>query len=186
MLILALVVAGIFRAQAALAQGTFPAPLPGQTGDSALPSGNGPGAAPIDHLTSPFSGATGPVGSSESCRTEFFPLREEAERRGKLIKAASDRHAPPDEVCRLIGAFEDAEAKMIKYLEAHAQACSISVRVVDQLKGGHETTQHLLQKVCDAAKRMRSAGPDVLGPAPTAPTRVWPPKEPMGDFEIIK
>ena len=49
---------------------------------------------------------------------EFVPLREEAEKRGKLIKAASERHAPPDEACKLIGNFGQAEIKMIKYVES--------------------------------------------------------------------
>ncbi len=43
----------------------------------------------------------------------FVPLREEAERRGKMIKAASDRKAPPDEACKLIKNFGQAEMKMI-------------------------------------------------------------------------
>ena len=43
----------------------------------------------------------------------FVPLREEAERRGKMIKAASDRKAPPDEACKLIKNFGQAELKMI-------------------------------------------------------------------------
>ncbi len=47
-----------------------------------------------------------------------MPLREEAEKRGKLIKAASERHAPPDEACKLIGNFGQAEIKMIKYVES--------------------------------------------------------------------
>ena len=51
---------------------------------------------------------------------EFVPLREDAEKRGKLIKAASDRKAPPDEACKLIGSFGAAEVKMIKYVEANA------------------------------------------------------------------
>ena len=45
-------------------------------------------------------------------------MREEAEKRGKLIKAASERHAPPDEACKLIGNFGQAELKMIKYVES--------------------------------------------------------------------
>ena len=48
----------------------------------------------------------------------FMPLREDAEKRGKLIKAASDRHAAPDEACKLIKNFSQAEIKMIKYVES--------------------------------------------------------------------
>ena len=50
------------------------------------------GSAPV---SSGFSEP--PPQAAEACMKGFAPLREEAERRGKLIKAASDRKAPPDE-----------------------------------------------------------------------------------------
>jgi hypothetical protein len=59
----------------------------------------------------------------------FLPLREEAEKRGKLIKAASDRHATPAEACKLIGNFAQVEIKMIKYVETHAAQCGIPPQV---------------------------------------------------------
>ena len=55
----------------------------------------------------------------------FVPLREEAEKRGKMIKAASERRAPPDEACKLIGNYSKAEQKMISYVEANAAKCGI-------------------------------------------------------------
>jgi len=84
----------------------------------------------------------------------FIPLREEAEKRGKLIKAASDRKAPPDEACKLIGNFAAAEVKMIKYVEANAQKCGIPQQIGDQLKAGHKNTEALQQKVCNVAQQM--------------------------------
>jgi hypothetical protein len=84
----------------------------------------------------------------------FVPLREEAEKRGKAIKAASDRKAPPDEACKLIGAFSQAELKMIKYVEANSQKCGIPPQIADQLKTGHKNTEGLQQKVCNAAQQM--------------------------------
>src|SRR5471030_1809636 len=115
------------------AQSAFPAPLPGQAGtrndpafppvpgqtvtrnDPAFPPVNGgasgsfpaAGAAPI--LGGGFAGPASPTmqggGPSDACMKNFMPLREEAEKRGKLIKAASERHAPPDEACKLIESF---------------------------------------------------------------------------------
>ena len=64
----------------------------------------------------------------------FVPLREEAEKRGKLIKAASERKATPEEACKLIGNFSQAEVKMIKYVEANSAKCGIPPQVGDQLK----------------------------------------------------
>ena len=97
--------------------------------------------------------------------------REEAEKRGKLIKAASDRHAPPDEACKLIRNFSQSETKMIKYIEAHAAKCGIPPQVGAQMKDGHKNTEAMAAKVCNVALQMqqqqaRPAGPslsEVLG-----------------------
>src|SRR6266403_4161208 len=108
------------------AQGAFPAPLPGQAAPSnasPFPPVNGaaPAAAFGQPSAFPSNGAAplpgagvsaapmGPPpqagGANEACMKGFVPLREEAEKRGKLIKAASERHAQPDEACKLIESF---------------------------------------------------------------------------------
>ena len=105
----------------------------------------------------------------------FLPLREEAEKRGKLIKAASDRHAPPDEACKLITGFGQSEIKMIKYVEGHASKCGIPQQVSDQLKNGHKNTEAMQQKVCAVAQQAQQRGPagpslsDVLGSSAALP-----------------
>src|SRR2546423_15713732 len=118
-------------AAGAYAQG-FPAPLPGRSApDSAFPPVNGSapvasvggapqasfptnGAAPIGGAGA-FS-ATPPTqgGPGEDCIKTFMPLREEAEKRGKMIQAASSRNEPPAEGCKLIANFSQAEVSMIK------------------------------------------------------------------------
>ena len=186
---------------AALAQGGFPAPLPGQAAsppanDSAFPPVNG--AAPTASIgtpaaASPFpSAGAAPIGGAggfgpppgarppqggppEACMKAFMPLREDAEKKGKMIKAASDRHAMPDEACKLIGNYAAAEVKMISYVEKNSEKCGIPPQIADQLKGGHKGTENLMKKVCDAAKQMRTAGPagptlsDVLGTSSALP-----------------
>jgi hypothetical protein len=187
---------------AALAQGGFPAPLPGQAAsppanDSAFPPVNGAaptasigtpaaaspfpsaGAAPMMGGAAGFGpppGARPPQGGPpEACMKAFMPLREDAEKKGKMIKAASDRHAMPDEACKLIGNYAAAEIKMISYVEKNSEKCGIPPQIADQLKGGHKGTETLLKKVCDAAKQMRTAGPagptlsDVLGTSAALP-----------------
>ena len=179
----------------AVAQGAFPAPLPNQSAplanDPAFPPVNG--AAPSASMGAPSSsfpvnGAApitgssferGPAppsqaGASEECMKGFLPLREEAEKRGKLIKAASDRHAAPDEACKLIGNFAQSELKMLKYVETHAAKCGIPPQISDQLKKGHKGTETMQQKVCGVAQQMQKGptGPslsDVLGSATTLP-----------------
>ena len=106
----------------------------------------------------------------------FTPLREDAEKRGKLIKAASDRHAPPDEACKLIGNYGQAELKMIKYVETNATKCGIPPQISEQLKSGHKNTETMQQKVCAVAQQQQQqrgpAGPslsDVLGSSAALP-----------------
>jgi len=100
--------------------------------------------------------------------SKFLPLREEAERRGKLIKAAGERHASPAEACKLIASFGQAEVKMIKYVETNAARCGIPAQISEQMKAGHKNTEALQQKVCNVAQQAQAgpAGPslsDILG-----------------------
>jgi hypothetical protein len=105
----------------------------------------------------------------------FLPLREDAEKRGKMIKLASERHAPPQEACKLIGAFGQAEIKMIKYVEANAAKCGIPPQIPEQLKNGHKNTETMQKRVCDAAAGGGQAGPagpslsEVLGSSAALP-----------------
>lgn len=105
----------------------------------------------------------------------FLPLREDAEKRGKLIKAASDRHAPPDEACKLIGNFSQAELKMIKYVETNSEKCGIPAQIAEQLKNSHKNTEAMLKKVCTVAQQAQARGPagptlsEVLGSSASVP-----------------
>ncbi|MEH2558315.1 hypothetical protein V1286_005844 [Bradyrhizobium algeriense] len=176
----------------ALAQSAFPAPLPNQSAAPAAASPFPPvnGAAPSASVgaPSPFpsqgaapvsSGFSGPPpqasGGADACMKGFVPLREEAEKRGKLIKAASDRKAPPDEACKLIGNFGQAELKMIKYVETNSAKCGIPPQIADQLKNGHKNTEKMQKQVCAVAQQAQARGPagpslsEVLGSSAALP-----------------
>jgi len=143
-----------FHTGQAFAQSAFPAPLPSQA-------------------EAPASSAS-PV----PCTNGFAPLREEAEKRGKLIKAASERHASPVEACKLIGSFGQAEIKMIEYVEANAERCGVPPRIAEQLRTGHKNTEAMQKKVCMIAQQGPSTGlypNEVLG-------RRRAPAGPVGDF----
>ena len=87
----------------------------------------------------------------------LLPLREEAEKRGKLIKAAGERKAPPDEACKLIGNFSQAEVKMIKYVEANAAKCGIPPQIAEQIKTGHKNTEAMQHEGLRAWRSRRSS-----------------------------
>jgi hypothetical protein len=193
-LIMPLTVAAISACVAqANAQGAFPAPLPGQPAPSnASPFPPVNGAAPAASFGQPSAfpsngaaplpgagAAAGPpppqaAGPSDACMKNFVPLREEAEKRGKLIKAASERHAQPDEACKLIESFSKAEIKMIEYVKLNSTKCGIPPHISEQMKKGHAGTEAMLKKVCTAAQAQQRgpAGPslsEVLGSSAALP-----------------
>jgi hypothetical protein len=177
----------------AIAQGAFPAPLPNQSaapaGASPFPPVNGAPAASVGSFPAagapPVSGGAfgapqggpamaGPPGG-DACMKDFMVLRQEAEKRGNAIKAAGERHAPPEEACKLIGNFTQSEIKMIKYVETKSQTCGIPPQVADQLKAGHKNTMAMQQKVCAVAQQQQQRGPagpslsEVLGSSSALP-----------------
>ncbi|GLH80980.1 hypothetical protein SSBR45G_58890 [Bradyrhizobium sp. SSBR45G] len=188
------VAAVLLSAGHALAQSAFPAPLPGQTQSNASPfppiNGNAP--APMAAPANAFPPAAGPAafggggggfappqqqaGPSDSCMKDFVPLREEAERRGKLIQEASKKKATPVEACKLFRNFSQAEIKMIKYVEANSARCGIPGQIAEQLKTNHKGTEGIQQKVCNVAEQMQKGGSpaqpglsDVLGTSAALP-----------------
>jgi hypothetical protein len=185
--ILPLSVLVVLYAGQALAQGAFPAPLPGKAGtanDSAFPPVNGaapptsfgnappsgafgnapasfPGSAPM--ASSPFAAPPTQAGPPEECMKQFMPLRQEAEKRGQALRAAGEKRTGPDVACKLINSFIEAEVRMLKYVETNSARCGIPPQISDQLKKGHKGSEVMKAKICGAAeqaqKQQAPAGP---------------------------
>jgi hypothetical protein len=192
------------------AQGAFPAPLPGKAGTASAspfppvngaapapsfgaPSANAsfPGAPSTPMASSPFAAPPTQAGPSDDCMKEFLPLRQEAEKRGQLLKAAGEKHSGPDVACKLIGGFIQAEVKMMKYIETNSARCGIPPQIGEQLKKGHVGTEAMRAKVCaaaDQAKSQPAAGPslsDVLGSAAALPEAAVAKKSGGGTFDTL-
>jgi hypothetical protein len=177
------------------AQGAFPAPLPGQAAPgnaSPFPPVNGAapaasfgtpsafpsnGAAPLAGAgasAQPMGPPQGGGAPSEACMKQFVPLREETEKRGLLVKAASERHAGADEACKLLGVYSKSEVKMMEYIQLNSKKCGIPPQVSDQIKKSHAFTEKSLKNICAAAQAATRgpAGPslsEVLGSSATLP-----------------
>ncbi len=82
---------------------------------------------------------------------EFTKLREEVQKRGQAAKAASERKASREEMCKHIQAYNAAEAKWLKFTEASTSTCGIPPQVAQQLKQVHAATENTKEKVCAAA-----------------------------------
>jgi hypothetical protein len=150
----------------------FPAPVPGQASAGASPFPPVNGAAPQASFgapsafptqgAAPLSGApSGPPAAAggADCEKTFLPLKNETEKRGLAIKAASARKAPPDEACKLIGAYSAAESKMVRFVEGNGQRCGIPSQFADQMRTAHKNTEQLQRKVCQVAEQVKQRGP---------------------------
>ena len=168
--------------------GAAPATSFGQP--SAFPSnGAAPitGGAPTQPMGAPPPGA---AGANDACMKNFVPLREDAEKRGKLIKAAMERHAQPDETCKLIENYSQAELKMMKYVQTNSAKCGIPPQIAEQMKKGHEGTEATLKKCLAAAQQAQQRGPagpslsEVLGSSAVLP-EATPSKKGGSTFDTL-
>jgi hypothetical protein len=157
----------------AIAQGAFPAPLPNQSGGVSPfpappnPSGDAtPSPAPSPLRSSPddFQKAAPPVGGFPSgqgaegtaehkeCMAKFAPLRQDAEHRARLIKAASERKTSAKEACDLITSYIAAEKLVVDFVTTRQAACNISNEILKQLKANQSRSEQMMKMICKAAK----------------------------------
>ena len=214
-LIAALIAAAVtFHAGQVLAQGAFPAPLPGKAGtvnDPAFPPVNGAAPATAFGTAPPvapsFGNAPAPAsfpgpggtpfaapptqgGPPDNCMKEFLPLRQETEKRGQALKVANDKRLGPDVACKLMGSFIQAEVKMIKYVETNSAKCGIPPQISEQLKKGHKGAEAMQEKICNAAAQAQKGpvGPslsDVLGSATALPEATVAKKSGGSTFDTL-
>ena len=167
-----------------------PAPAAAQASASPFPPVNGAapapgafptqGAAPVGlglgggGMGGPPPGGGAPPNQQE-CMGPFTKLRNEAEKRANLIRAASQRKAPPQEACRLIGDFANAEMKLISFVKSKAQTCGIPPTVGQQMSQAHAKTEQLRRNVCAAANGAPQGGP---APAPSLSEAIGSPVVP--------
>jgi hypothetical protein len=133
----------------------FP-PVNGATG-AAFPAA---GASPVMGGGGAFGGAPGPQAGppNDDCMKHFMPLREDAEKKAALIKAAGARKAPPEEACKLITSFAGAEVKMISFIETNAKKCGIPPDIGKQMQAGHVNTEKMKVTVCNVAQQRAQGG----------------------------
>jgi hypothetical protein len=136
--------------------------LPPQTDQA--PAGPGFGGGP------PQGGGVSPAAAE--CMKQVGPMRDEVERRAKLVQEASKHHATAQEACKLIGEFSQAEQRFLTFVTAKQTACGIPAEIPKQMKVAHVRTEEMHKQVCGAANSPRAAaGPslsDVIG-APSIP-----------------
>ena len=114
-----------------------------------------------------------------------MPIRDQAEKDGTAIKAASDRKASREEVCALFTKFTASESKMVKFLETHQKTCGVPPDGLKHVRAQHAKSMQARKNICSAGGGP-AAGPslsDALGGGPVLPDEK--PKPGRGTFDTL-
>jgi hypothetical protein len=95
------------------------------------------------------------------CMADFTKLREEVEKKGLAAKAAGQKRASREEMCKLITSYAASEAKWVKFTETGVGTCGIPPQIANQLKQVHANTEQTKEKICAAGPAGPAAGPSL-------------------------
>jgi len=96
-------------------------------------------------------GAPGAMGGGPPpCVVEFGKMREEVQKKGLAAKAAGERKAPREEMCKMVQSYSAAEGRWLKFAEGGVATCGIPAEVVTQLKQVHARTEQAQKNICSA------------------------------------
>ena len=96
----------------------------------------------------PGASLFGVGGVTPLCMAAFAELRDDVQKRGLAAKAAGQRKASREEMCKHITAYSAAELKWVKYSEDNVSSCAIPTELVSQLKQVHSNTEQIKEKIC--------------------------------------
>ena len=145
-------------------QQSTPFPPPGQGQQQASPFPNPGQSSPLPATGGSFSpggpraGPPPPGAQPPPVCLEFPPIRDQAEKDGGAIKAASDRKAAREEICALFNKFVGSEGRMVKFLETNQKVCGVPPDAIKHVRGQHARSMQIRKQVC-------TAGPGPSGPS---------------------
>jgi len=108
----------------------------------------------------PQARAQVPAGAQQPpCMDTFMPLRQEAEKRAGVIRAAIEKKAQPPELCGAFKEFTNAEAKVVKFAETNSVWCGVPPEAVKAMKANYAKSVKIKDQVCNGARPGASAPP---------------------------
>jgi hypothetical protein len=109
-----------------------------------------------------FAIATGsrtvPAQAPVQCNA-FMPLRDDAQKKAAAVRAATQHKAERKEICSLVTSFTNAEAAVVKFLEANKTWCGIPEEAVKSAKTNHEQTLKFRTMACAEAPATHPKAP---------------------------
>ena len=143
-------------------------------------------------VPSPVTPSQPPIATQQECMTQFTALRSEVAKRGVAARAASEKQASREEMCKLVKAYGAAETKWIKFAETAMAKCGIPTEIVAQMRTVHARTADGEKNLCAAGPAAAPTLHNALDAAPL-PTRkpngpgghCWDPPVREIDYECL-
>jgi hypothetical protein len=103
----------------------------------------------------------------------LMALRDEYQKNGVALLAASKRKAEPVEACKLFNSFLDSEGRFIQAMEESGAQCGVPDQAIKQYQDGHGKASQLGRRLCNLAalrphEYARPTMDDLLGLCPGA------------------
>jgi hypothetical protein len=90
--------------------------------------------------------------TAERCQQRYDALKREVETKAEPIREASHQTVPRDAFCRALTDYEEAELKMIGFVEAESKRCGFSPEISEKMKRTYLTTTKLKERACDKTR----------------------------------
>ena len=84
----------------------------------------------------------------DRCEQQYNALKLEVETKAEPIREAGHRTVPQDVLCRALTSYEEAELKMIGFIEAELKRCGFPLEIREKMKSTYFTTAKLKEKAC--------------------------------------
>jgi hypothetical protein len=118
-----------------LAAVSFTSSIVGARTDGSVPPL--PGAPPTTEQT-----------TIDQCRQQYSALRLDVDAKAEPIRDASRGRVSAYAVCQLLTAYEEAELRLISFVETNSNRCSISNEISEKIRTTNVTTERMKAEAC--------------------------------------
>jgi hypothetical protein len=102
-------------------------------------------------LSSPSAVPTTDQTTIDQCRQQYSALRQDVDAKAQPIRDARDvshGRVPASTLCKLVTIYEEAELRMISFIEANSSKCRIPDEIGKNVRDTHLTTEKIKGEAC--------------------------------------
>jgi hypothetical protein len=99
-------------------------------------------------LPSPSATPTTDQTTIDQCRQQYSALRQDVDAKAQPIRDARDVRVPASTLCKLVTIYEEAELRMISFIEANSSKCRIPDEIGKNVRDTHLTTEKIKGEAC--------------------------------------